>query len=112
MRIKSENHLQKLAPMRTLNLAALACRHCQHYTPEGRRGGHCHQLGVPVQGCWKACSLAIPPFAPSWENFSGISTWHQGKLTAYPQVCAQIDIPEESTSITEKNDRKYTSSVI
>ena len=48
------------------------CRHCQNYTLEGRRGGHCSQLGSLVQGDWTACSLAIPPFAPSWESQSGI----------------------------------------
>ncbi|MDZ7960123.1 MAG: hypothetical protein RMY34_19945 [Aulosira sp. DedQUE10] len=45
-----------------------ACRYCRHYNPEGRRGGMCQQLGAPVQGSWKACSLALPPFAPSWET--------------------------------------------
>lgn len=50
------------------NLLASACRWCQHYTPEGRRGGLCDQLHVPVQGSWKACPLAIPAFAPSWEK--------------------------------------------
>ncbi|WP_204105901.1 MULTISPECIES: hypothetical protein [Spirulina sp. CCY15215] len=40
-----------------------ACRHCRFYTPEGRRGGTCQKLNVPVQSCWKACSLAAHPFA-------------------------------------------------
>ncbi|MDC0834431.1 hypothetical protein POG22_15695 [Geitlerinema sp. CS-897] len=43
------------------------CRSCRYYTPEGRRGGQCQQLGAPVCGGWKACSLGFPPFAPSWE---------------------------------------------
>jgi hypothetical protein len=38
------------------------CRHCQHYQPEGRRGGHCHQLTGSVQAAWTACSLAVPVF--------------------------------------------------
>lgn len=45
-----------------------ACRHCRYYTPEGRRGGVCQQLNVPVQSAWASCSLAIPPFAPVWEE--------------------------------------------
>ena len=45
-----------------------ACRHCRHYTPEGRRGGVCALLSVPVQSQWKACSLAVSPFGLSWEN--------------------------------------------
>ena len=48
------------------------CRHCQNYSLEGRRGGYCNQFDGLVQGSWKACSLAIPPFAPSWESRLGI----------------------------------------
>ncbi|NEQ98991.1 MAG: hypothetical protein F6K30_20120 [Cyanothece sp. SIO2G6] len=54
-----------------------ACRYCRSYHLEGRRGGFCMQFGTPVQGCWKACSCAIPPFAPSWEVPASIS----GELT-------------------------------
>jgi len=32
----------------------------------------CQQLGVPVKANWKACSLALPPFAPSWESLEQI----------------------------------------
>jgi hypothetical protein len=50
--------------MEVVDFAAVsACRHCQFYKPEGRRGGHCQQLDVPVQGQWQACSLSLPPFA-------------------------------------------------
>lgn len=41
------------------------CSRCRYYTPEGRRGGHCSLLGVPVQGRWDACSLAAPLFMAS-----------------------------------------------
>lgn len=54
--------------MKTIKFLTSACRYCRHYQPEGRRGGMCHQLGTPVQASWKACSLALPPFAPSWES--------------------------------------------
>ncbi len=54
--------------MKPIKFLASACRYCRHYQPEGRRGGTCHQLGAPVQATWKACSLALPPFAPSWET--------------------------------------------
>jgi hypothetical protein len=43
------------------------CRCCQHYTPEGRRGGHCSQLHAPVKGGWKTCHLAMLAFS-SWEE--------------------------------------------
>ncbi|MCJ8278599.1 MAG: hypothetical protein MJK14_01275 [Rivularia sp. ALOHA_DT_140] len=45
-----------------------SCRNCRHFAPEGRRGGVCEQLGAPVRGSWRACSLAVAPFAPSWET--------------------------------------------
>lgn len=50
--------------------ACSACRHCRHYTPEGRRGGQCGQLDALVHGDWKACPLALPAFAPSWESLA------------------------------------------
>lgn len=54
--------------MKTLNSLTSACRYCRYYSPEGRRGGMCQLLGAQVQGSWNACHLAIPAFAPSWEN--------------------------------------------
>ncbi|AFY32671.1 hypothetical protein [Calothrix sp. PCC 7507] len=54
--------------MKPIKFLTSACRYCRHYQPEGRRGGMCQQLGAPVQASWKACSFAIPPFAPSWET--------------------------------------------
>ncbi|MBV6623307.1 MAG: hypothetical protein KI793_10285 [Rivularia sp. (in: Bacteria)] len=54
--------------MKSIQIFTSACRNCRHFAPEGRRGGVCQQLGAPVRGSWKACSLAAPPFAPSWET--------------------------------------------
>jgi hypothetical protein len=54
--------------MKPTKVLASACRYCRYYQPEGRRGGTCQQLGGLVQATWKACSLALPPFAPSWET--------------------------------------------
>lgn len=58
--------------MRDFDPVVSICRHCQNYSLEGRRGGYCSQLGSLMQGSWTSCSLAIPPFAPSWESASGI----------------------------------------
>ncbi|MEM9214293.1 MAG: hypothetical protein AAGD25_08085 [Cyanobacteria bacterium P01_F01_bin.150] len=58
--------------MRDFESVVSVCRHCQSYTLEGRRGGHCSQLGSLMKGDWKACPLAIPAFSPSWESQSGI----------------------------------------
>ena len=49
--------------MNTRTNPPLACRHCCHYQFEGRRGGQCQQLGVPVKGEWKPCSLMQPAFS-------------------------------------------------
>ena len=54
--------------MKSIQIFTSACRNCRHFSPEGRRGGVCQKLGAPVRGSWKACSLAAPPFAPSWES--------------------------------------------
>lgn len=55
---------------RRVNLSPSTCRHCRFYKPEGRRGGHCQQMEALVRGSWRACALALPPFAPSWEGAS------------------------------------------
>ena len=49
--------------MKTRTNAPLTCRHCRHYQFEGRRGGQCHQLGVPVKGEWQPCALMTPSFS-------------------------------------------------
>ncbi|MDX2097511.1 MAG: hypothetical protein SFW36_07010 [Leptolyngbyaceae cyanobacterium bins.59] len=61
--------------MKASNSLNSSCRHCRFYVPEGRRGGTCQQLDVPVQSCWKACSLSLPPFAPSWEAMEREQFW-------------------------------------
>ena len=51
-----------------MKFVASCCSRCSHYTPEGRRGGQCGQLGVPVKGQWKACSLSVPVFLTSLSD--------------------------------------------
>lgn len=58
--------------MKHIKSLTSACRYCRYYDTQGRRGGVCQQLGVQVQGNWKACSLALPPFAPSWESLEDV----------------------------------------
>lgn len=84
--------------MNTLTCPTSACRHCRFYQPEGRRGGHCEQLGVPVRGGWKACSLAIPPFAPSWETVEALIAWQQGRFASEkPQLLGSRECSQENT---------------
>ncbi len=79
--------------MKNFNSCISVCRHCQHYTTEGRRGGQCQQLGVPVQGAWKACQFALPPFAPSWEHLevvaNDINLWEREALDGVTAILAQ-----------------------
>lgn len=58
--------------MKTVNFLISACRYCQYYKPEGRRGGMCQQLGGRVQGSWESCALGFPVFAPSWEGLEAM----------------------------------------
>lgn len=78
--------------MKTSCSSTPACRHCRYYMPEGRRGGHCQQLNVAVQSGWKACSLAIPPFSPTWENLEQIMRW-QERAIAVQEVTVSDPLP-------------------
>jgi hypothetical protein len=77
------------------------CRHCRHYTPEGRRGGLCQQLSVPVQSGWSACSLAIPPFTPCWEEMEELVLSQQAALlqNVIPVQISEFNPCETSWSV-------------
>lgn len=49
-----------------------ACRYCSSYEPEGRRGGSCRLLGVPVEGSWQACAFASSPFKNTLKKLESI----------------------------------------
>lgn len=66
--------------MNPLNSLTSCCRNCRYYEPEGRRGGACQQLNVPVQATWKSCSLASPAFTPSWKALQDLLQWEQKNL--------------------------------
>lgn len=70
--------------MNTLTYGTSACQFCRYYQLQGRRGGMCQQLGVPVKAGWKACSLALPPFAPSWERLEEI--WQDNNQLLKPEL--------------------------
>jgi hypothetical protein len=59
---------QKVMLMVNQNCLTSACRYCRFYRPEGLHGGNCQQLNVSVHSNWKACQLALPAFANTWEN--------------------------------------------
>lgn len=58
--------------MKTANFMTSSCRYCRYYHSEGRRGGTCNQLNVPVQAQWKACTLAARPFGTVWDNLEDV----------------------------------------
>ncbi|MCG9885984.1 MAG: hypothetical protein MH825_10505 [Cyanobacteria bacterium] len=60
--------------MTTSEFKISSCKSCRHYCPEGRRGGQCAQFGTLVHAGWKACPLAMPAFAPSWETLERFTT--------------------------------------
>ena len=79
-----------------------ACRHCRHYMPEGRRGGVCQQLSVPVQSQWKACSLAVSPFGSSWENIEELPVWQE----------QLANLPEPAVAVSERNAYQLTGTTL
>lgn len=102
--------------MKTPNCPASACRHCRFYQPVGRRGGHCQQLDVPVRGGWTACSLALPPFAPSWEALEELRLWHQEMVSCQEPLslegslaCSQADACTQENNVTPS---RLTSAVL
>lgn len=66
--------------MRQSSSSISACRHCQYYSPQGRRGGHCKKLNVSVKSHWTACNFATPPFAATWKELESITAWTQKTL--------------------------------
>ena len=60
--------------MNSLGNSVTACQLCQHYSPEGRRGGYCGKLDVPVLSKWEACSLAAHPFETSCLSTNDFNT--------------------------------------
>ena len=58
--------------MNEINFTTSACRYCRFYESQGRRGGSCQMLGVPVQSSWEACSLASSPFETTVKKLEDI----------------------------------------
>ncbi|HEY9635262.1 MAG TPA: hypothetical protein V6D14_17805 [Coleofasciculaceae cyanobacterium] len=85
--------------MKTLNFPTSACRYCRHYCVEGRRGGMCQQLGGPVRGSWKACSLALPQFASSWESIEQIL--QEEKLILKEAICGNGSLNNSNPDLAQ-----------
>ncbi len=89
--------------MNTSGNSVTACRLCQHYNPEGRRGGFCGKLDVPVSSAWEACSLATHPFESSWQPTNDFnSLLHESIHNSIPLT------NEESLELQEINMRSLS----
>jgi hypothetical protein len=84
--------------MKTMGCQILCCSRCRHYSPEGRRGGHCSQLGVPVQGRWNACSLSMPVFSTPLPDLSTLEFLPQPIEIHLPEPAL---LPEEVPTYAE-----------
>ena len=74
--------------MKTANFLTSSCRHCRYYQSQGRRGGVCQKLSVPVQAQWKACTLAASPFNSLWEDLEKIVDLE--KALSLPYLSAEV----------------------
>jgi hypothetical protein len=88
----------ELIAMKDPVVLSLTCRYCQHYQPEGRRGGHCHRLEAMVDGQWQACSLAIPAFAMAPEQLQPLL--ETAEITTVSQPLSYVDYPSSYTPTT------------
>jgi hypothetical protein len=88
------------SPSVTRDLKIVDCRFCKYYQPEGRRGGHCDLLCVPMPGQLKACRFAIPPFQ---QTLSEPIAPLPKKLPLTPEVLRE-EIPASYVEVAYLND--------
>ncbi|NEP34243.1 MULTISPECIES: hypothetical protein [Moorena] len=91
--------------MKTLNLPISSCRFCQYYQSEGRRGGMCQQLGVPVRASWKACAFAVPTFSSSsssWETLEQM--WQDEQLMLTEELSVTCSETSSGTDTTVQGE--------
>ncbi|MBD2234244.1 hypothetical protein [Phormidium tenue] len=80
-----------------------SCSRCRFYAPEGRRGGQCSQLGVPVESRWKPCPLAVPVFAPPLVPIKSLDLLPQPLELGFPTVfreAARLEAALEAPAVT------------
>ena len=81
--------------MKSGNFTTSSCRHCRYYQAEGRRGGQCHQLSVPVRSEWAACTLAARPFNAAWESLEEVVRLEHSLSLDYEGDSEKAEIPVE-----------------
>jgi hypothetical protein len=88
--------------MKPADRSISACRHCQFYTLEGRRGGQCQVLNVSVQGSWAACALAVAPFAATLTAPTLTADWRElEELISLKTPIEQLEADLNSTVLVE-----------
>ncbi|MEI2583385.1 hypothetical protein [Scytonema sp. PRP1] len=98
--------------MKQMKSLTSACKYCRYYKLEGRRGGFCQQLGAPVLGNWKACSLALPPFAPSWENLEDVWALPNAKPVLASGLNKAALAPVQETATTSCSEKAKVEAVL
>ncbi|MCP6762386.1 MAG: hypothetical protein NHB32_27375 [Fischerella sp. CENA71] len=91
--------------MKNIKYLTSACKYCRYYQPEGRRGGICQQLGAPVQASWKACSFALPPFAPSWEKLEDVWSLPDATPVLISDINKSATLTNEVASCTSEHTK-------
>lgn len=88
--------------MKSAQCRVTSCSRCRFYAPEGRRGGQCSQLGVPVESRWAPCSLAVPVFTPTLVAIQPLDFLPQPLEINFPEVLietARLEAALEAPSV-------------
>ena len=80
--------------MKSAQCQVSSCSRCRFYTPEGRRGGQCSQLGVPVESRWEPCSLAVPVFTTPLVEMKSLDFLPQTRELTFSDVLLETSLLE------------------
>lgn len=93
--------------MKERNFLTSACRFCRSYRPEGRRGGDCKRLGVPVQGSWEACAFAAPPFGTTLEKLEDIFQHSTSMDSMNSESIGSLASNENKLSLDNSSQKRF-----
>lgn len=87
--------------MKSAQCRVSSCSRCRFYAPEGRRGGQCSQLGVPVESRWKPCPLAVPVFTPPLVPMKSLDRLPQPLELGFPisREAARLEAALEAPAV-------------
>lgn len=92
--------------MKRANFLASSCRFCRFYNPEGRRGGFCQKLNVPVESNWEACTLSSLPFNTAWDNLEEIMYLEHSLALSCSIEKSTLDTQEVPVTLLPKQEQK------